>query len=234
MKVLLVDDDVVSRMALVDLVTSLGKFQIVEAEDGEQAWQFLQSGLRPILCCCDIRMPRLSGIEFLQRVKADASLNQLPVVLVSSATDMDTVQQAIQSGATDYIIKPFKALEAKLHLQKILHKIWANYCELPATTMKRLNLKAERLLTYYQALQKQFDAALAPLTTALHNGDAATIKTRVDALHTGCITLGMWHAAARVERLRNPRAKPELLATIVAEVQAEILHQIDLANGRLA
>jgi two-component system chemotaxis response regulator CheY len=192
MKVLVVDDDMVSRMALVDLVTNLGKFEIVEAEDGEQAWEFLQAGLRPLLCCCDIRMPRLSGIDFLQRVKADPSLHQLPVVLVSSASDMETVQQAIKAGATDYIIKPFTAANASLHLKKIISKIWVNYAETPSATMKRLNLAPERLLAYYGALQKQLHGALQPITTALQSNDSATVKSRVDALHTGCITLGMW------------------------------------------
>lgn len=234
MKVLLVDDDLVSRMALVDLTQSLGKFQTIEAEDGEQAWDFLQAGLRPILCCCDIRMPRLSGIDFLQRVKNDPSLAQLPVVLVSSATDMETVQQAIKAGATDYIIKPFKAIEAKQHLQKIINKIWSNYAEPPATTMKRLNITAERLLAYYGALQKQIQAAHQPIHQALLESDATTVKTRVDAMHTGCITLGMWHAAARVERLRNPQAKPEFLLSVIKEIQAEILHQVDLASVRSA
>ncbi len=234
MKILLVDDDLVSRMALVDLVQSLGKFQIIEAEDGEQAWEVLQSGSRPILCCCDIRMPRLSGIDFLQRVKNDPSLMQLPVVLVSSATDMETVQQAIKAGATDYIIKPFKALEAKQHLQKIITKIWSNYAEPPAATMKRLNIVPERLLAYYGALQKQIHAAQEPIHQALLDRDAAALKTRVDALHTGCITLGMWHAAARVERLRNPQAKPQFLFCVLKEIQIEIMHQIDLTNARPA
>ena len=233
MKVLLVDDDVISRMALVDLVSSLGQFQIIEAEDGEQAWQLLADGLRPIFCCCDIRMPRLSGIEFLQRVKTDYHLQALPIVMVSSAADLETVQQAIQAGATDYIVKPFHAAQAKIHLQKIISKIWSVYAETPAATMKRLNLPQERLQMYYQALQKQMQAAIGPLAQALAMHDAAELKTRVDTLHTGCITLGMWHAAARVERLRNPNIKPQYLGIVLQEIQAEIAHQMSLANKRI-
>ncbi len=233
MKVLLVDDDLVSRMALVDLVKSLGHFHIVEAEDGEQAWQFLQAGLRPLLCCCDIRMPRLSGIDFLQRVKADPSLHQLPVVLVSSASDMETVQQAIQAGATGYILKPFNAEQAGQQLKKIVNKIWGSYAETPNATMKRLNLAPERLLAYYGALQKQLQGAQQPIINALIDRDANTVKARVDALHTACITLGMWHAATRIERLRNPQAKPELVLSVMQEVQAEIVRQVGLASGKL-
>jgi CheY-like chemotaxis protein len=70
MKVLVVDDDVVSRMVLMHLIDSCGSFDIVEAEDGADAWQQLEAGLRPAICFCDLRMPRLSGMELLQRVKA--------------------------------------------------------------------------------------------------------------------------------------------------------------------
>ena len=65
MKVLVVDDDVVSRMVLMHLIDSCGKFDIVEAEDGADAWRQLQDGLRPAICFCDLRMPNMSGMELL-------------------------------------------------------------------------------------------------------------------------------------------------------------------------
>src|SRR3954453_17831346 len=102
MKVLVVDDDVVSRMVLMHLIDSCGKFDIVEAEDGQHAWEQLEQGLRPAICFCDLRMPRLSGMELLQRIRADCTLNAMPFILVSSATDQDTVEQASGFGAAGY------------------------------------------------------------------------------------------------------------------------------------
>src|SRR5438067_12753399 len=106
MKVLVIDDDVVSRMVLMHLIDSCGRFEILEAEDGEDAWQQLACGLRPVICFCDLRMPRLSGMGLLQRVKADAALGEMPFVLVSSAADRATVNQAAGLGADGYIVKP--------------------------------------------------------------------------------------------------------------------------------
>ncbi|MFZ6775156.1 response regulator, partial [Undibacterium sp. SXout7W] len=91
MKVLVVDDDVVSRIVLMHLIDSCGVHDIVEAEDGAAAWEQLEAGLRPALCFCDLRMPRLSGMELLQRVKGNPDLQAMPFVLISSATDRDTV-----------------------------------------------------------------------------------------------------------------------------------------------
>ncbi|WP_338847731.1 response regulator [Massilia sp. W12] len=227
MKVLVVDDDVISRMALVDLMSSLGPFEIVEAEDGQQAWDLLQNGLQILLCCCDIRMPRLSGIEFLQRVKGDPLLNRLPVVLVSSASDLATVQQAIKSGATDYIIKPFNAQEAQAHLRKILKKVWSGLAEQPGAVMQRLNLNSERLQAYYRALQKQLMEARPILAQTAQD---PVRKAKIDALHTGCLTLGMWHAASQIERLHHPQIKIEQQDAILQEAVKELEHQLTLAT----
>ena len=82
MKVLVVDDDVVSRMMLMHLVDSCGQYEIVEAEDGEDAWRLLSDGLRPGIMFCDLRMPRLDGLELLARVRAEPALAGLPFVLV--------------------------------------------------------------------------------------------------------------------------------------------------------
>src|SRR3954469_2090501 len=109
MKVLVVDDDVGLRMVLMHLIDSCGHFDIVEAEDGAEAWQLLEEGLRPAICFCDLRMPRMSGMELLERVKsAEPALRAMPFVLVSSASDRETVEAATVSGAAGYVVKPFQ------------------------------------------------------------------------------------------------------------------------------
>ena len=115
MKALIVDDEAVSRMALVELLSSYGIDNLAEAGDGEAAWRLLEEGLRPAICFCDVRMPRMSGIGLLERMKADPRLAAVPFVLVSSASDRDTVLQAVTLGAVGYILKPLHAAEARAH-----------------------------------------------------------------------------------------------------------------------
>jgi two-component system chemotaxis response regulator CheY len=131
MKVLVVDDDVVSRMVLMHLIDSCGSFDIVEAEDGADAWQQLEAGLRPAICFCDLRMPRLSGMELLQRVKADAEISTMPLVLVTSANDKDTVQEAAKLGAAGFIVKPFQAEQVRVHLTDYLDQAAGGYATMP-------------------------------------------------------------------------------------------------------
>lgn len=116
MKVLVVDDDIVSRMVLMHLIDNCGQYEIVEADDGEDAWVKLEQGLAPGIVFCDLRMPRLSGMELLARVKAVPRLGGTPFVLVTSANDGDTLRQASALGADGYIVKPFDPAQVRAQL----------------------------------------------------------------------------------------------------------------------
>lgn len=122
MKILIVDDDIVSRMMLMHLIAACGQFDIVEAEDGLDAWQQLQGGLHPAILFCDVRMPRLSGMELLAQVKTHPELAAMLFVLVSSANEQAALQQALAAGAAAYIVKPFRAEGLRLELRALLER----------------------------------------------------------------------------------------------------------------
>jgi two-component system chemotaxis response regulator CheY len=123
MKILIVDDDIVSRMILMHLIAACGQFDIAEAEDGLDAWQQLDGGLRPAIIFCDARMPRLSGIELLQRIREKAgAFDAMLFVLVSSAHEPVLQQQALDAGAVAYIVKPFRAEGLHADLRALLER----------------------------------------------------------------------------------------------------------------
>ncbi|MDB5933931.1 MAG: response regulator receiver protein, partial [Massilia sp.] len=149
MKVLVVDDDIVSRMVLMHLVDSCGAVEIFEADDGEDAWSQLQQGLRPAICFCDLRMPRLSGMELLARVKADRAFDGMRFVLASSASDHATMAQASSLGAGGYIVKPFEHDMVLAQLAGVMPQAAGQEeAENPLATMQRLAIDGERLLAY--------------------------------------------------------------------------------------
>jgi two-component system chemotaxis response regulator CheY len=126
MKILIVDDDIVSRMMLMHLIAACGQCDIVEAEDGLDAWQQLESGLRPAIIFCDARMPRMSGMQLLQRIRADARVfDAMLFVLVSSAHEQVLQQQALDAGAAAYIVKPFRAEGLRADLRALLDRAGA-------------------------------------------------------------------------------------------------------------
>jgi two-component system chemotaxis response regulator CheY len=234
MKVLVVDDDVVSRMVLMHLIDSCGKFDIVEAEDGADAWEQLERGLRPAICFCDLRMPRLSGMELLQRVKAHPDFDAMPFVLVTSATDKDTMQEATQLGAAGYIVKPFQAEQVRVHLANFLDQAASGYehsAEEPATTMRRLGINAERLLVYLNGFQNQLTAASADLETMLGLGQQQEAQVRIDRLHAGCVTLGLDGAATGLKSFAPGRLSNEAVQAVLADVARAVNHQAGLISA---
>jgi two-component system chemotaxis response regulator CheY len=231
MKALVIDDDIVSRMALMDLLAAYGVFALHEAADGEAAWTLLAAGLRPVICFCDVRMPRLSGIDLLQRMKADPALAGVPFVLVSSSAERETVIEAVRLGALGYIRKPLHAADARAHLEKIFRATLDRLAEHPVATMKRLSIGPDRLATYLGAFGAQLAGARSDIARLL--GDAAAgadaaagdARLRVDAVHTGCMTLGLWHAADIVDGTRAGVLDVARVAAALVDVADAVARQ---------
>jgi two-component system chemotaxis response regulator CheY len=198
MKVLVVDDDVVSRMMLMHMIDSAGTYDVLEAEDGEEAWRQLDAGTRPAMLFCDLRMPRLSGMELLARVKADERFAGLPVVLVSAAADGATMEQAIGLGADGYIVKPFDDEKVRAYLSS-LSRGDGNADESVDATMHRLGIDAARLLLYLGGLQRQLEGAGADIERLLGAGQQDAARAHLGRLAEGCRTLGLPSAAAALE-----------------------------------
>jgi len=233
MKVLVVDDDVVSRMVLMHLIDSCGKFDIVEAEDGAHAWEQLEQGLRPAICFCDLRMPRLSGMELLQRVKGHSEVNAMPFVLVTSASDKDTVLEASKSGASGYIVKPFQADQVRVHLSSFLDKAangHSHLAEEPSATLRRLGINAERLLVYLSGFQNQLTAASSELEQLLADGGQQEAQLRIDRLHAGCVTLGLSGAASALKGFAPGFLSGDEVQAVLADVIRSVIHQSGLVR----
>jgi len=233
MKVLVVDDDVVSRMVLMHLIDGCGKFDIVEAEDGADAWAQLEAGLRPAICFCDLRMPRLSGMELLQRVKSHPELSGLPFVLVSSATDKETVQQATLAGAAGYIVKPFQSDQVRVHLGAFLDQAAQGYehrAEEAEDTQLRLGISADRLLVYLAGFQNQLTASANELQALLERGEQEEAHIRIERLHAGCVTLGLNGAAAALKQFERGQLDNDSVQAGLSDVIRAVIHQSSLVR----
>ena len=236
MKVLIVDDDVVSRMVLMHLIDSCGKFDIVEAEDGLHAWEQLAQGLRPLAVFCDLRMPRLSGMELLTRIKADPELNDLPFILVSSASDQETVQQATSSGAAGYLVKPFKAEQVRTLLDTMSHQgeLGAPQAEAPLATMQRLAINGERLQAYLGGFQAQLTGAGAELDAMIGRGEQGPARLFLERLHAGCVTLGLNGAALAFGALPPGELSCAVVQALLADTLQAVQRQSELAKRQSA
>ena len=228
MKVLVVDDDVVSRMVLMHLIDACGKFEIVEAEDGEDAWQQLAQGLRPAICFCDLRMPRLSGMDLLARVKGDNVLGAMPFVLVTSANDSATVGQAEGLGVDGYLVKPFKGEQVKTYMAPFTPAAAAvPGRESALATIQRLGINMERLLVYLGGFQAQLTSASGEISALIAQGDSDQARVRLERLHAGCLTLGLGEAAALLRALSPGRLDDGQVRAVLGETVRAVMHQCE-------
>ncbi|WP_420232995.1 ATP-binding protein [Pseudomonas sp. ABY48] len=116
-KVLVVDDSPEMLGYLSELLRD--DYSVATAVDGEQAWALLQR--RPIdVVVSDVMMPKLDGFGLTARIKASAGFAHLPVILVTARGGSEACVSGLESGADDYVAKPFSPLELKARIRAAL------------------------------------------------------------------------------------------------------------------
>jgi two-component system, chemotaxis family, chemotaxis protein CheY len=122
LKFLVVDDFSTMRRIVRGLLKEMGCNNVEEAEDGQVALNMLKNA-RFDFVVSDINMPNMNGFELLKAIKADDSLKQLPVLMVTAEARKEDIVLAAQSGAAGYIVKPFTKATLEEKVQKILQKL---------------------------------------------------------------------------------------------------------------
>ena len=117
MKALVVDDSKAIRSIIGKHLKALG-FEVVEADSGIEALVQLKKMGGADIALLDWNMPEMDGFEFLRRVRADAEFADLPIMMVTTESEMSQVAKALEAGANEYLMKPFtkEALSEKLVL----------------------------------------------------------------------------------------------------------------------
>ena len=115
--ILICDDAAFMRMMIKDILTKNGYNIVGEAENGAKAVE-KYAELKPDLVLMDITMPEMDGIEALKKIKAaDANAS---IIMCSAMGQQATVIESIQSGAKDFIVKPFQADRVLEAVQKVV------------------------------------------------------------------------------------------------------------------
>jgi serine phosphatase RsbU (regulator of sigma subunit) len=119
-RLLVVDDTEVNRDLLNRRLAALGH-SIATAENGRQALEILgRGGIDLVLL--DIMMPEMDGFEVLERMRADAALSRVPVIMISAVDEIESVARAIELGAADYLPKPFNTVVLRARVGATLEK----------------------------------------------------------------------------------------------------------------
>jgi len=117
-KLLLVDDSK-TILLMERMVLGNGRFDLVTAVNGEEAVQKARSEM-PDLILMDVVMPRMNGFEACQHIRADAVTADIPVIMVTTRSEMESVEAGYENGCADHVIKPIDAEELLSKVQSAL------------------------------------------------------------------------------------------------------------------
>ena len=117
-KVLIADDNAATRLAIKILIQRMG-YQPLEATNGPEALKLIRRE-RPGVVLMDIIMPGMTGIEVLERIRQEKATEHIPVVMLTSVTSSETVIKSLQTGANDYVVKPFSAATIQNRIRKYM------------------------------------------------------------------------------------------------------------------
>ncbi|CAB4708981.1 MAG: response regulator [Actinobacteria bacterium] len=117
-RILVADDDIDIRELVEFKLATLGH-EITVVADGAAAVEACQAW-RPDLAVLDVMMPGVSGLEAIRAIRADPALAGLPVILLTARAQESDVETGFDSGADDYITKPFSPRELASRVEALL------------------------------------------------------------------------------------------------------------------
>jgi DNA-binding NtrC family response regulator len=138
--ILIVEDDPLEADLLSQELADNG-YKTQWAEDGEKALYLLKQSL-PDLVLLDIILPKMDGFEVVRQIKTNPRTRIVPVIMVTALADMDERVKGLDSGADDYITKPFKTYELLARVRSML-RIRKMYLDLTSTRAKLKESKEE-------------------------------------------------------------------------------------------
>ena len=156
-QILVVDDSRVIRRAAVKILQK--EFDVVEAEDGQQAWDELQKNPKISAVFSDLGMPNMDGFQLLETIRSarDEALAKIPLIIITGAEETDgTKEKVLAMGATDFITKPFDSVSLKSRASAYI-----NYRKEVQSLEKRIALDKLTGLCVESSFKQQADQIVA-------------------------------------------------------------------------
>jgi len=211
MRILAADDELVSRLAMEDVLRQCGEPELVLADDGASAWQRMSGDQYFDLICLDVRMPPPDGLALVARLRAAPALKRVPAMLVTSTADRNTVLGATRSDLQGFIVKPVGP-DTVGRIRRVLAQLDAGILEPVDAAVARLRIDVERHARYVDAFRQQIQALVGLAQEVASSAAGAQARTafvqKADACRTAALTLG----SPRLEQLIS-----DALALLAAE-----------------
>lgn len=120
MKFVVVDDSSTMRRIIVNTLKSMGHTDVVQGEDGVEGWRAINSNPDVDVILTDWNMPNMNGMRLVQKIRADARFEKIPIVMITTEGGKKEVIGAMKAGVNNYIVKPFTPDVLRKKLESVL------------------------------------------------------------------------------------------------------------------
>jgi len=117
-RIVIADDDADIRELVVFKLRHAGH-EVLPVADGTAAVEACLAD-RPDLVILDVMMPGMSGLEAARVLRADASMNGVPIIMLTARAQESDIEQGFEAGADDYVVKPFSPRELAVRVAAVL------------------------------------------------------------------------------------------------------------------
>jgi CheY-like chemotaxis protein len=226
MKILVVDDDAVSRVLLRRILERNLSAEVVEAANGKQAWATLTAPVAAAaeefrisrkkdrdaadqpesaaidLVILDVMMPEVNGIELLTKIRSDLRLHSLKVIICTALSNRATITQVANLGLGGYILKPFSAATVLEQINKAFHQPsgFDLHTQIIAMSQK-MGIEPTDYVQSLQLLTREIKQNLISIPTLLASRDTMNAAAVAETIRGSCANMGLKSLAALAHNL---------------------------------
>jgi len=117
-KILIVDDSKTIRQQVSFTLVKSG-FEVIEAVDGQDGLLKLKTIAEIAMIISDVNMPNMDGITMVEKIKDDAEIVKIPIIMLTTEGSPDLIERAKNAGAKGWLVKPFKPEQLVAAVQKL-------------------------------------------------------------------------------------------------------------------
>jgi DNA-binding response OmpR family regulator len=118
-KVLMVEDEE-DTASLLKFLLERANYRVVHAKDGRQAQELINTMSLPDIVLLDVMLPFLSGLQVLTHIRSKVEWEKVPIVMLTADGSEHDIKRALETGANDYMLKPFNPRELTTRLKRFL------------------------------------------------------------------------------------------------------------------
>ena len=119
-KVIMTVDDSAAMRQMVSFTLKQGGYEVIEAVDGVDAWSKIGAADKVHLLVTDLNMPKMDGIELIRKVRSDPRFRYVPIIMLTTESQISKKQEGKVAGATGWIVKPFRPEQLLAVVKKVV------------------------------------------------------------------------------------------------------------------